>query len=296
MGEVLYDDPAGRAAAGVAVRVYAPVGGHRDLLAYLVRRLLENGANSSFVSVAADPSVPVAAILRRPQSWIGDPRTRATRGLPLPRDLYRARPRNSAGVEFGDRAGFEAFVADVRRGRRARLGGTARRRRGRGGSDARSASRHRWRDGRRGCARPMPPIARAAMTAAAAGFAGLAGDADRDARRPARARRRSAGGAARAPHRADADGGRQDLDDALAEVREAVDFCRYYAAMARRELAPQATAGTDRRDQRIAPSRTRRVRLHQPVEFSARDLPRTGRGRAGRRQFGGGEARRADPA
>ena len=45
---------------GVACRVYAPVGGHRDLLAYLVRRLLENGANSSFVSVAADPSVPVA--------------------------------------------------------------------------------------------------------------------------------------------------------------------------------------------------------------------------------------------
>ena len=59
MGEALYeallaDEPA------AACRVYAPVGGHRDLLAYLVRRLLENGANSSFVSVAADPSVPVA--------------------------------------------------------------------------------------------------------------------------------------------------------------------------------------------------------------------------------------------
>ncbi len=71
MGEVLYDllladQPE------AAVRVYAPVGGHRDLLAYLVRRLLENGANSSFVSVAADPSVPIAAILKRPQDWIGD--------------------------------------------------------------------------------------------------------------------------------------------------------------------------------------------------------------------------------
>src|SRR6185295_13332994 len=67
MGEALYeglipDEP------GVACRVYAPVGGHRDLLAYLVRRLLENGANSSFVSVAADPSVPVATILKRPQA------------------------------------------------------------------------------------------------------------------------------------------------------------------------------------------------------------------------------------
>ena len=60
MGEVLYellrtDHPA------AAVRVYAPVGSHRDLLAYLVRRLLENGANSSFVSVAAERSVPIAA-------------------------------------------------------------------------------------------------------------------------------------------------------------------------------------------------------------------------------------------
>ena len=49
-------------------RVYAPVGGYSDLLAYLVRRLLENGANSSFVSVAADPAVPIADILKRPQS------------------------------------------------------------------------------------------------------------------------------------------------------------------------------------------------------------------------------------
>ena len=70
MGEALYD--AARRAAGRRVRVYAPVGGHRDLLAYLVRRLLENGANSSFVSVAADPAVPVAVLLKRPQDWIGD--------------------------------------------------------------------------------------------------------------------------------------------------------------------------------------------------------------------------------
>src|SRR5262249_41632810 len=70
MGETL--DAALRAQeAGVACRVYAPVGGHRDLLAYLVRRLLENGANSSFVSVAADPNVPIAAILERPQREIG---------------------------------------------------------------------------------------------------------------------------------------------------------------------------------------------------------------------------------
>ena len=78
MGEALYqalleDVPA------LTCRVYAPVGGYSDLLAYLVRRLLENGANSSFVSVAADPAVPIADILKRPQSWIAAPSGRAMR-------------------------------------------------------------------------------------------------------------------------------------------------------------------------------------------------------------------------
>src|SRR5262249_50317183 len=82
--------------------------------AYLVRRLLENGANSSFVSVAADPSVPVADILRRPQHWIADAKAARNPKIPLPRDLYGSTRRNSEGVEFGDRAGLERLLADVR--------------------------------------------------------------------------------------------------------------------------------------------------------------------------------------
>src|SRR6202040_4063410 len=73
MGEALYEALL-REEPQPACRVYAPVGGHRDLLAYLVRRLLENGANSSFVYAAADPAVPLATILERPQATIGDPR------------------------------------------------------------------------------------------------------------------------------------------------------------------------------------------------------------------------------
>ena len=61
----------------LAYRTYAPVGSHRDLLAYLVRRLLENGANSSFVALAADDTVPVATLLRRPADIIGTRRQRA---------------------------------------------------------------------------------------------------------------------------------------------------------------------------------------------------------------------------
>src|SRR5262249_5093913 len=115
MGETLYaaliaDQPA------AACRVYAPVGGHRDLLASLVRRLLENGANSSFVSVAADPRVPVADILQRPQRWIADAAHARNPRIPLPLDLYGSTRKNSAGVELGDRASLDALVAEVRAG------------------------------------------------------------------------------------------------------------------------------------------------------------------------------------
>src|SRR5205085_6973560 len=63
MGEALYHDLVGRACP---VRVYAPVGTHADLLAYLVRRLLENGANTSFVHRLLDPAVPEDAIVADP--------------------------------------------------------------------------------------------------------------------------------------------------------------------------------------------------------------------------------------
>src|SRR4029078_6057497 len=86
--------------ADLGCRVYSPVGGHADLLAYLVRRLLENGANSSFVSVAADPSVPVDTILPPPQSWSGDASHARHSHIPLPRDLFGASRRNSSGIEF----------------------------------------------------------------------------------------------------------------------------------------------------------------------------------------------------
>ena len=113
MGEDLYE--ALIEETGVACRVYAPVGGHRDLLAYLVRRLLENGANSSFVSVAADPAVPVSEILKRPQAWIADASHARHPRIPLPRDLYAPERKNSAGVEFGDRASLEALLDGIRK-------------------------------------------------------------------------------------------------------------------------------------------------------------------------------------
>ena len=97
----------------LACRTYAPVGSHRDLLAYLVRRLLENGANSSFVAVAADTNVPIARLLKRPADIVGAPGNAHHHALPLPRDLYQPERINSSGVEFGDRVALDALLKGV---------------------------------------------------------------------------------------------------------------------------------------------------------------------------------------
>src|ERR1700761_2302392 len=112
MGEALYarlaeDRPE------LAHRTYAPVGSHRDLLAYLVRRLLENGANSSFVALAADDGVPVKTLLRRPADIIGSPAHAAHPNIPLPRDLLLPQRINSRSIEFGERAALERLLAMI---------------------------------------------------------------------------------------------------------------------------------------------------------------------------------------
>jgi RHH-type proline utilization regulon transcriptional repressor/proline dehydrogenase/delta 1-pyrroline-5-carboxylate dehydrogenase len=242
MGEALYAALLAELPDAVC-RVYAPVGGHRDLLAYLVRRLLENGANSSFVAVAADPNVPIADILRRPQARIASVGSARNRKIPLPRDLYRPERQNSAGIEFGERKSLDALLAEIRAGETA------------------TAEAAPVIDGiaLAGIERPvLSPIdgraigvvregddalARAAMAAAAAGFTAWAATpiAER-----ATALLRAAGlleknrGALISLLQNE---GGKTLDDALAELRETVDYCRYYAAQARAGLDPQAMPG-----------------------------------------------------
>ncbi len=212
MGEVLYDSLLADV-PGAACRVYAPVGSHRDLLAYLVRRLLENGANSSFVAAAADPKVSIESILKRPQAWIGDAVHARHPHIPLPRNLYKPSRVNSSGVEFGDRVALDALVDEVRRG----------------------IPKH---------APAMPPLDPAvAMAAAVSGFpAWNATSVERRAdvlERAAELLEADRGGLIALMQ---SEGGKT-LDDALSEVREAVDYCRYYAAEARRALSPLPMPG-----------------------------------------------------
>jgi RHH-type proline utilization regulon transcriptional repressor/proline dehydrogenase/delta 1-pyrroline-5-carboxylate dehydrogenase len=217
----------------LAYRTYAPVGSHRDLLAYLVRRLLENGANSSFVAVAADDTVPVATLLRRPAELIGSPDHARHPIIRLPRDLYRPQRENSRGIEFGERAALSNLVAAIE-------------------AETTPVTAVPLIDGKptAGAARSVvspinqttpigtvvdatPDTVKAAMTAARAGFKDWS-------RTPAEARAKILAKAAdlleqRAAHfiaLLQREGGKT-LDDALSEVREATDFCRYYAAEGR---------------------------------------------------------------
>jgi len=242
MGEVLYHALLGELPAPTC-RVYAPVGGYADLLAYLVRRLLENGANTSFVSVAADPAVPIADILKRPQAWIGTPERARHAHIPLPRDLFAPARLNSSGIEFGDGDALAALLNEI---------ATA-------GIEPERAMPLIDGIAVPGHERPVlspidgeqigrveegdAAVVAAALTAAQAGFAGWhATPVERRAAALARAGDLIEAERAGLIALLQSEGGKT-LDDCLAEVREAADFCRYYAAQARRELAPQALPG-----------------------------------------------------
>ena len=104
MGEPLYEEVTGRDKLNRPCRVYAPVGTHETLLAYLVRRLLENGANTSFVNRIADESVPVKELVADPIEEaskitpLGAPHAK----IPLPRNLYGAERLNSMGLDLSN--------------------------------------------------------------------------------------------------------------------------------------------------------------------------------------------------
>jgi RHH-type proline utilization regulon transcriptional repressor/proline dehydrogenase/delta 1-pyrroline-5-carboxylate dehydrogenase len=221
MGGALYAR-LGQVRPDVALRVYAPVGVHEDLLAYLVRRLLENGANGGFVAAVADHAIPLARLVRHPREVMLEGPARHPRVKPPPA-LFGDRP-NSRGVEFGEAAALAALIAE------------------------------------RDAAPPLPPPPHDATAAEAAKEVAIARAAFPDWNaRPVAERaailRRAADlledrrGALLA---AIQDEGFRTLDDALAELREAVDFCRFYAAEAERVMPARALPGPVGESNRIA--------------------------------------------
>jgi RHH-type proline utilization regulon transcriptional repressor/proline dehydrogenase/delta 1-pyrroline-5-carboxylate dehydrogenase len=237
MGEALYEKLLGDR-AGYACRTYAPVGGHQDLLAYLVRRLLENGANSSFVSVSGDPDVPVASLLVPPADIIGSPGAARHRRIPLPADLFGPSRKNSAGIELGhdeNLAELRAEIAAASAKPFPKAGAVI------DGKPAASTNR----DVRSPIdnhvigqvAEADAALADRAMKAAAKGFTAWNATPARDraaALRKAADLMEARRGLLLALLQAEAG---KTLDDAISEVREAVDFLRYYAAEAEAKFA-----------------------------------------------------------
>jgi len=206
MGEGVYREVL-TALPELALRVYAPVGEHRDLLAYLVRRLLENGANSSFVHQLANATVPIDDLLRSPLHAMPG------LGQPLPRDLYGPARRNPLGVDLACAPQREPLLAawvrcavpEVRESEPALV-------------DAAMRRLHRaW------------PAWNAVSVAERAALLERAAD---------RLEAREAAYAALLVRE-----GRKTWGDCVAEVREAIDFCRYYALQARTRLAPMVLPG-----------------------------------------------------
>jgi RHH-type proline utilization regulon transcriptional repressor/proline dehydrogenase/delta 1-pyrroline-5-carboxylate dehydrogenase len=218
----------------LACRTYAPVGNHRDLLAYLVRRLLENGANSSFVAVAADTSVPVTTLLMRPADIVVTADNARNPKLPLPRDLFQPARLNSRGLEFGDRKALDGLLSAVRKDEglvaatsiidgRA-VDGVA--------QDVFSPIESATPLGR--VVTASPEVVVDAVAAARGGFVNW--ESTLPAERAAVLDRVADMLEASAPRfisLLQREGGKT-LDDGVSEIREAIDFCRYYAAEGRR--------------------------------------------------------------
>ena len=276
MGEPLYSQIVDSERGHRPCRIYAPVGSHDTLLAYLVRRLLENGANTSFVNRIADPNVPVEALLEDPVeaaralSPVGAPHPR----IALPRDLFGRERANSAGLDLSNEARLaelgEALVADAAAdppvGARAIVNPADRRDIVGWIVDADPAE--------------VEEVCASALRAWPE-WRGRAPARARGHSRPGRSAVRSERAASR---RADLSGSRQD---AAQRARRRARGGRLPALLRRadRVRLPQRDA---------SPARARR--LHQPLEFPDRDLHRSARRRARRRQRRRRQARRGDAA
>jgi RHH-type proline utilization regulon transcriptional repressor/proline dehydrogenase/delta 1-pyrroline-5-carboxylate dehydrogenase len=241
MGEQLHETV--RKAEGTRCRIYAPVGAHSDLLAYLVRRLLENGANSSFVHQLTDEAVPPEAIARDPLEIVETQGPAANPNIAKPAAIFGADRRNARGWDITDVVTLDAIEQER----------------------APFAAPYRWqakpltRAKGKGSARDVinPAVigevvgtvteAGEALVQAAVGFAVKAqpGWATRPVAERADILRRAAdlyeANAAEFFALATREAGKT-LADGVAEVREAVDFLRYYASE-----AENAEAGTEAR-------------------------------------------------
>lgn len=236
MGHLLYDRVLAER-PDTAMRVYAPVGNHRDLLPYLVRRLLENGANSSFVNRFLDASVPPQTLMQDPVEEARAHKTRRHGGIPVPPDLYVEEDypwKNAAGIDLADAKAavplLERVMAESERRHLAAPSIGGERRMGEG-KPVHSPANRQQIVGEVVEAVPAD-IENALSRASTAQIAWDAGGMEARAQCLERVAELMEQHAHSLIGLIVAEAGRT-IDDALSEVREAVDFCRYYAQQGR---------------------------------------------------------------
>ncbi len=114
MGAQLYQEVMGEGKLNIPCRVYAPVGNHEDLLPYLVRRLLENGANSSFVNRIVDEKLPAAEVVADPIAITRRAAPKRNTQIPLPPDIYGSARKNAQGIHLTDWCAVERLQDQMR--------------------------------------------------------------------------------------------------------------------------------------------------------------------------------------
>ena len=246
MGRELYALLKGAGGTAVPCRIYAPVGSHEDLLAYLVRRLLENGANTSFVNRIVDEKSPVEEIIADPAARLQNMAEKPHPRIPLPGDLFGAARRNSLGVDLADPASLRALAREMEEAIKPWqadpvIAGAARtgRRAGKPVINPASVS----------LSPGLVVEATADDVAEAAGIAAGAAVEWDSVAAGERANCLEKAADMMQEKRAELTAlsvreAGKTIADALGEVREAVDFCRYYAARARQDFsAPHRMPG-----------------------------------------------------
>ncbi len=237
MGEALY----GQVVEGdqaLPCRIYAPVGNHEDLLPYLVRRLLENGANTSFVNRIVDERAPVDDIIADPLEKMRGLATKPHPHIPTPPDIYRPERRNSRGIDVSDPLELMPLDAAMRQAleREWRAAPLV-------GGEARQGDEQPVLDpaDRR---RQVGSVVTANASLVETAMVGAASAAPAWDATGAEDRARALERTAELMERdmpvlmalAVREAGKT-VPDSVAEVREAVDFCRYYASRCRQDFA-----------------------------------------------------------
>jgi RHH-type proline utilization regulon transcriptional repressor/proline dehydrogenase/delta 1-pyrroline-5-carboxylate dehydrogenase len=238
MGEALYEHVVAPDATGHPCRVYAPVGSHEDLLAYLVRRLLENGANTSFVNRIVDEKLPIEEIVGDPVARVrrlpGKPHPR----IPLPKDLYGAERQNSAGIDLTDTDRLQPLAAAMGRAASGSwqaaplIGGAMQAGKARAITDPADRRRQVGTVTEADAGSVDQALSRAVRAQADWNAAGAELRADCLTRASDLMEQDGPTLMAMAVREAG-----KTLPDAQAELREAVDFLRYYAARARADFS-----------------------------------------------------------